>query len=175
MFLSSTSLSAYLKDRDNRYIAEDSPVPFASKDDASLEPWKDQLETVTRPEFLDDLVEGKLPWTGATSQLGKVERICRESIIQNPEKVKNFLKEANLANELLLIIVYDRFDFVNDIVFYLYQNGLTGFIEVYEQSVNSARTPQLVGGLDVDCDEALSRTSCASRPECTRSGFPIPD
>lgn len=54
-----------------------------------------------------------------------------------------------------MIIVCDRFDFVHDLVLYLYQNGLTNFIEVYVQRVNSARTPQVVGGLlDVDCDEA---------------------
>ncbi|KDR74591.1 hypothetical protein GALMADRAFT_141603 [Galerina marginata CBS 339.88] len=43
------------------------------------------------------------------------------------EKVKNLLKEAKLADQLPLII-----------------NGLTKFIEVYVQRVNSARTPQVV-------------------------------
>lgn len=84
-----------------------------------------------------------------------MERICRESNFYNPEKVKNFLKEAKLSDQLPLIIVCDRFDFVHDLVLYLYQNGLTNFIEVYVQRVNSQRTPQVIGGLlDVDCDEA---------------------
>jgi clathrin heavy chain len=87
-----------------------------------------------------------------TGQIREVERICRESNYYNPEKVKNFLKEAKLADQL--IIVCDRFDFVHDLVLYLYQNSLQSFIEVYVQQVNSARTPQVVGGLlDVDCDE----------------------
>ena len=90
-----------------------------------------------------------------TGQIREVERICRESNHYHPEKVKNFHKEARLQDQLPLIIVCDRFDFVHDLVLYLYQNGLTKFIEVYVQQVNSARTPQVIGGLlDVDCDEA---------------------
>ncbi|KAG5220979.1 Clathrin heavy chain [Salix suchowensis] len=68
-----------------------------------------------------------------TGQIREVERICRESNFYNPEKVKNFLKEAKLSDQLPLIIVCDRFDFVHDLVLYLYQNGLTKFIEVYVQ------------------------------------------
>ena len=93
-----------------------------------------------------------------TGQIREVERICRESNHYNPEKVKNFLKEAKLSDQLPLIIVCDRFGFVNDLVHYLYQNGLQNFIEVYVQRVNSARTPQVVGGLlDVDADESTIR------------------
>jgi len=73
------------------------------------------------------------------------------------------LKEAKLADQLPLIIVCDRFDFVHDLVLYLYQNGLTKFIEVYVQRVNSVRTPQVIGGLlDVDCDEATIKSLLAS-------------
>ena len=87
-----------------------------------------------------------------TGQIREVERIVRESNHYNPEKVKNFLKEAKLQDQLPLIIVCDRFDFVHDLVLYLYQNGLTNFIEVCVQRVNSARAPQVIGGLlDVDC------------------------
>lgn len=89
-----------------------------------------------------------------TGQVREVERICRESNHYNAEKVKNFLKEAKLSDQLPLIIVCDRFGFVHDLVLYLYQNGLINFIEVYVQRVNSGRTPQVIGGLlDVDCDE----------------------
>jgi clathrin heavy chain len=84
-------------------------------------------------------------------QLREVERICN---FYNPDKVKNFLKGAKLANQLPLIIVCDRFDFVRVLVLYLYQNNLTKFIEDYVQRVNSVRTPQVIGGLlDVDCGE----------------------
>ena len=66
-------------------------------------------------------------------QIREVERICHESNHYNPEKVKNFLKEAKLSDQLPLIIVCDRFNLVHDLVFYLYQNGLTKLIEVYVQ------------------------------------------
>jgi clathrin heavy chain len=98
-----------------------------------------------------------------TGQIREVERICRESNYYNAEKVKNFLKEAKLSDQLPLIIVCDRFDFVHDLVLYLYQNGLTKFIEVYVQRVNSARAPQVIGGLlDVDCDETTIKGLLAS-------------
>ncbi|KLO17941.1 clathrin heavy chain [Schizopora paradoxa] len=105
-----------------------------------------------------------------TGQIREVERICRESNFYNPEKVKNFLKEAKLQDQLPLIIVCDRFDFVHDLVLYLYQNGLVKFIEVYVQQVNSARAPQVIGGLlDVDCDETTIKGLLAS----ITGNFPI--
>lgn len=73
-----------------------------------------------------------------------------------PEKVKNFLKEAKLTEQLPLIIVCDRFNFVHDLVLYLYQNQQFKSIELYAQRVNPSRTPFVVGGLlDVDCDEKV--------------------
>ncbi len=89
-------------------------------------------------------------------QFNEVERICRDNAHFNPEKVKNFLKEAKLAEQLPLIIVCDRFNFIHDLVLYLYQNQHFQSIEVYVQRVNPARTPAVIGGLlDVDCDENI--------------------
>ena len=86
----------------------------------------------------------------------QVERICRESNCYNPERVKNFLKEAKLTDQLPLIIVCDRFDFVHDLVLYLYRNSLQKYIEIYVQKVNPSRLPVVVGGLlDVDCSEDI--------------------
>jgi clathrin heavy chain len=50
--------------------------------------------------------------------------------------VKNFLKEAKLTDQLPLIIVCDRFDFVHDLVLYLYRNNLQKYIEIYVQKVS---------------------------------------
>lgn len=89
-----------------------------------------------------------------TGQIKEVERICRESNCYNPERVKNFLKEAKLTDQLPLIIVCDRFDYVHDLVLYLYRNNLQKYIEIYVQKVNPSRLPVVVGGLlDVDCSE----------------------
>jgi clathrin heavy chain len=125
-----------------------------------------QLSTSARiPRFT--LSTSRLPLALAKSE---VERICRESNFYNPEKVKNFLKEAKLSDQLPLIIGYDRFDFVHDLVLYLYQNGLTEFIEAYVQRVNSVKTPQVVGGLlDVRCDETTIKGLLAS----ATGSFPI--
>lgn len=72
-----------------------------------------------------------------TGQLKEVERICRESNCYDPERVKNFLKEAKLSDPLPLIIVCDRFNFVHDLVLYLHKNNLMKNIEVYVQRVIS--------------------------------------
>ncbi|KAF2259169.1 clathrin heavy chain [Lojkania enalia] len=104
-------------------------------------------------------------------QLNEVERICRESNYYDPEKVKNFLKEANLSEQLPLIIVCDRFNFIHDLVLYLYKNQQFKSIEVYVQRVNPARTPAVIGGLlDVDCDEGIIKGLLAS---VTPSSIPI--
>ncbi|CRK24292.1 hypothetical protein BN1708_013907, partial [Verticillium longisporum] len=89
-------------------------------------------------------------------QFNEVERICRDNNFYNAEKVKNFLKEAKLQEQLPLIIVCDRFNFVHDLVLYLYQNQQFQSIETYVQRVNPSRTPAVIGGLlDVDCDEGI--------------------
>jgi clathrin heavy chain len=89
-----------------------------------------------------------------TGQIKEVERVCRESNFYEPERVKIFLKEAKLPDQLPLIIVCDRFDFVHDLVLYLFRNNLTKYIEIYVQKVNPSRLPIVVGGLlDVDCAE----------------------
>ena len=89
-----------------------------------------------------------------TGQIKEVERVCRESNYFEPETVKNFLKEAKLSDQLPLIIVCDRFDFVHDLILYLYSNNQTKAIEIYVQKVNPSRLPAVVGGLlDVDAGE----------------------
>ncbi|KAF2857775.1 clathrin heavy chain [Piedraia hortae CBS 480.64] len=96
-------------------------------------------------------------------QMQEVERICRESNHYDPEKVKNFLKQQNLTEQLPLIIVCDRFTFIHDLVLYLYKNQHFKSIEVYVQRVNPSRTPAVVGGLlDVDCDENIIKSLLSS-------------
>ncbi|XP_012517058.1 PREDICTED: clathrin heavy chain 2-like [Propithecus coquereli] len=91
-----------------------------------------------------------------TGQIKEVEQIWRESSCYDPEHVKNFLKEAKLTDQLPLIIVCDRFDFVHDLILYLYRNSLQKYIEIYVQKVNPSQTPAVVGGLlDMDCSEEV--------------------
>lgn len=96
-------------------------------------------------------------------QLNEVERVCRENNFYDPEKVKNFLKEAQLTEQLPLIIVCDRFNFIHDLILYLYKNQQFKSIEVYVQRINPSRTPTVIGGLlDVDCDESIIKSLLAS-------------
>lgn len=90
------------------------------------------------------------------NQTKEIERVVRDNNVYNGEKVKNFLKEFKLDDQLPLIIVCDRFNFVHDLILFLYKNQYFKFIEVYVQSVNPANTPQVIAGLlDVDCDESI--------------------
>ncbi|KAJ2576567.1 Clathrin heavy chain [Coemansia sp. RSA 1807] len=101
----------------------------------------------------------------ATGQIKEVERVVRDNNHYDAEKVKNYLKEAALPDQLPLIIVCDRYDYVHDLVLYLYSNGMAKYIEVYVQQVNPGRLPQVVGALlDVDCDESIVKSLISATP-----------
>lgn len=69
------------------------------------------------------------------------------------------MKEAHLTEQLPLIVVCDRFNFVHDLILYLYKNQQFKSIEVYVQRINPGRTPAVIGGLlDVDCDESIIKS-----------------
>lgn len=103
-----------------------------------------------------DVVFKYIEASAKMKQVKEIERVVRDNNVYNGEKVKNFLKEFKLDDQLPLIIVCDRFGFVHDLVLFLYKNQYFKFIEVYVQSVNPANTPQVVAGLlDVDCDENI--------------------
>mmetsp|Transcript_6019 Transcript_6019/g.8838 ORF Transcript_6019/g.8838 Transcript_6019/m.8838 type:complete len:1716 (-) Transcript_6019:147-5294(-) len=80
-------------------------------------------------------------------QFKEAERVCRDSTIYDPEQVKNYLKDARLPDPRPLIHVCDRYDFVDELTEYLYQNSLLQYIEVYVTKVSPGKTPQVVGKL----------------------------
>eukprot|EP00798_Chlamydomonas_sp_ICE-L_P023296 gene23296-30532_t len=82
-----------------------------------------------------------------TNQMPEVERMTRESVFYDPERTKNFLQEAKLADARPLINVCDRYDMVGDLTQYLYQNNMLRYIEGYVQKVSPAKTPAVVGAL----------------------------
>jgi uncharacterized membrane protein YfbV (UPF0208 family) len=103
-------------------------------------------------------------------QIKELECICRESQYFDPEEVKNYLMNSNLADQVPLIIVCDRFGYTHDLILYLYQRNLPQYVEMYVQKVNSQRTPDVVAGLlDVDCDENAIKTLLAS----VNGAFPV--
>lgn len=114
------------------------------------------LQSIVNLSEDPDVVFKYIQAAASIGQFSEIERIARDNNHYNPEKVKNFLKDAKLADQLPLIIVCDRFDFIHDLVLFLYQNQQFKFIEVYVQRVNPSRTPQVIAGLlDVDCDESV--------------------
>jgi len=91
-------------------------------------------------------------------QFKEVERMCRDSNFYDPVRTRDFLKETKLPEQLPLIIVCDRFDFVADLTVYLYKNNYSKYIEAYVQRINPVNTPTVVGSLlDLDCPEDYVR------------------
>ncbi|EGG20648.1 clathrin heavy chain [Cavenderia fasciculata] len=98
-----------------------------------------------------------------SGQYKEVERMCRDSNFYDPEKTRDFLKEAKLPDQLPLIIVCDRYQFISDLTIYLYKNNLNKYIEAYVQKINPTNTPLVVGALlDLDCQEDYLRSLIAS-------------
>jgi clathrin heavy chain len=117
-----------------------------------------------------DVVYKYIEAAAKTGQVQEVERVCRESDKYDPAKVRDFLKEVKLPDQLPLIIVCDRFGFVEDLTRFLYQHNLNKYIEAYVQKINPANTPAVVGALlDCGCNEDYIRVLVLS----VRGGCPI--
>jgi len=88
------------------------------------------------------------------NQITEVERVCKESDYYDPEKIRDFLMEVKLNDQIPLIIVCDRFGYVPLLTTFLYRNNYSKYIEAYVQQINPANTPLVVGSLlDNDCNE----------------------
>jgi len=88
----------------------------------------------------------------------EVERVCRESSVYEPLKVKEFLMEAKLPDPRPLIYVCDLHGYVGELAEYLYSNSLMKYIEVYVLKVSPGKCPEIVGALiDLDCSEDFIR------------------
>lgn len=95
----------------------------------------------------------------------ELEKVCKESQFYDPPTVWSFLKEEQLQDQLPLIVVADRFNFVHDLIVHLYQNNLLKYIEVYSQKVNPARTPEVIAALlDCGCDASTIQSVLSSIP-----------
>jgi len=81
------------------------------------------------------------------NQIKEVERVCRENNHYDPKEVKEFLLQQNLRDPRPLIHVCDRFDFVDELTAYLYNNQFNNFIEAYVQRMNLKAAPPVIGAL----------------------------
>jgi clathrin heavy chain len=92
------------------------------------------------------------------NQTKEVERVCRENEHFDAKEVKEFLLSQNLKDPRPLIHVCDRFDFVEELTQYLYNNSLFMFIEAYVQRMNPRAAPPVVGALlDLNAPEEQIR------------------
>lgn len=100
-----------------------------------------------------------------SGHLKELEKVCKESNHYDPATVWSFLKEEPLQDQLPLIVVADRFNFVHDLIVHLYQSGLLKYIEVYAQKVNPSRTPEVIAALlDCGCDASIIQSVLSSVP-----------
>jgi len=110
----------------------------------------------------------------ACSRLGnykEVEIVIRETSNYDPEKVKDFLKEAKLPDPRSLIYLCDMHNFTDELTRYLYNNKQNKFIEIYLFKVNQNATPKVLGTLlELDCDEVYIKQLLNSIRVC-----PIPE
>ncbi|KII65668.1 Clathrin heavy chain 1 [Thelohanellus kitauei] len=98
-----------------------------------------------------------------TSHFNEVERICRESDFYDPVKVKNFLLECKLNDPTPLIIVCDRFNYVQELVHHLNKSDMLKHVETFVLKVNPKRLPEVVGILlDLNCREEFIRNMMMS-------------
>ncbi|CCF59007.1 hypothetical protein KAFR_0F04120 [Kazachstania africana CBS 2517] len=106
-----------------------------------------------------DVVYKYIEAAAKMQQFNEIERIARDNNVFDPERVKNFLKDANLQDQLPFVIVCDRFGFVHEMILHLYKTQNLKFIQTYVQQVNPSKTPEVVGALlDMDCDESFIQT-----------------
>ena len=108
------------------------------------------LPTTEDPEIYFKYIE-------ACTRLGnykEVERVIRETDYYDPVRVKDFLKEAKLADPRPLIHVSEKHGFIDELTKYLFNNKQKQYIEVYLHRVNQAAAPKVLSTLlEVDCDE----------------------
>eukprot|EP00933_Yihiella_yeosuensis_P029624 TRINITY_DN23254_c0_g2_i2.p1 TRINITY_DN23254_c0_g2~~TRINITY_DN23254_c0_g2_i2.p1 ORF type:complete len:1724 (+),score=416.69 TRINITY_DN23254_c0_g2_i2:72-5243(+) len=127
------------------------------------------LNTSTDPEVHFKYIQA----ASRCGNMQEVERVCRESSHYDPVKVKDFLKDAKLADPRPLIYVCDLHDNVEELTEYLYKNSLMKYIEVYVVKVNPLKCPNVIGGLiDLDCSEDFIKTLLQNvRAACPAEGL----
>lgn len=81
-------------------------------------------------------------------QMTEVERMTHDSDKYDAVRTKEFLKEARLTNMWPLINVCDKYDFIQELVEYLYNNGQLKYVDAYVQQRSPQNTPKVVGVCD---------------------------
>ena len=93
------------------------------------------------------------------NQFREVERVCRDSKVYDPEKVKDFLMEAKLQDPRPLIHVCDRHGFVPELTTYLYKQ-LAEIHSGVRRKGQSRKTPAVIGKLLTSTVTKTSSVAC---------------
>jgi clathrin heavy chain len=121
------------------------------------------LPTTEDPEIYFKYIE-------ACTRLGnykEVERVIKETDYYDAVKVKDFLKDAKLADPRPLIHLCEKHQYIDELTRYLFNNKQKQFIEIYLHRVNQAAAPKVLGTLlEVDCDEVYIKQLLNSIRAC---------
>lgn len=77
----------------------------------------------------------------------EVERMCHDSQHIQPERVRDFLMQVDLPDRVPLIVLCDRFNFVEELVKFLYKKNSNRDIETYVQKFNPNNAGKVIGAL----------------------------
>ncbi|KAK8884028.1 Clathrin heavy chain 2 [Tritrichomonas musculus] len=86
----------------------------------------------------------------AAAKLGnfqEVETMCSESQHLQPERVRDYLIQQDLPDKIPLIVLCNRFGFVEDLTKFLYKKNYTRELETYVQKFNPAMAGRVIGAL----------------------------
>lgn len=89
-----------------------------------------------------------------TNNFQEVQRVIKDYDTYDPKKVLDFFLEKKLVDPRPLIILCDKYDYIEQLTVYLYKNKLTRFLENYVFTLRPQSTPRIIGTLiDEECDE----------------------
>ncbi|KAH0790147.1 Clathrin heavy chain 1 [Histomonas meleagridis] len=86
----------------------------------------------------------------AATKLGhyqEVENMCSESQHLQPERVRDFLIQQDLSDKVPIIVLCNRFGFIEDLTKYLYKKGALRELETYVQKFNTDMAGRVIGAL----------------------------
>lgn len=103
-------------------------------------------------------------------KMGQVEpviKLCRESTVIDPTAAKDLLIQEKFPDPRALIFICDRFNMVEAMTTYLFNNQLHKHILVYVEKMSPQNAPQVVGRLlDLDADEKFIQQILTYSHQC---------
>jgi clathrin heavy chain len=110
------------------------------------------VNTCTDPDIHFRYIEAALK----LQNFNEVERMCQESQYLQPERVRDFLMQADIPDPIPLIVLCDRFEFVEDLTKYLYKKQKFRELETYAQQFTPRNAGKVIGALiDIEAPNDL--------------------